>query len=198
MIKLYGGRAGTSLRCHWLLHEVKAEYEHVAVDFASKQHKSPEFLRLNPMGQVPVLVDGDLVLAESLAINNYIAEKFQPELLGKTIELRAQVYQWSLWSMFAIGNRLGDLFGYKMRNELTPEIIKATEEKVAPYFQMLDDRLAGKDFLVGDSFTVADINVAITISYADAVGCDYQQFVNVVRWLKQLMTRPAFLAAKQG
>lgn len=196
MMKVYGGRGGTSLRAHWLLHELKAEYEHMPLDMMAQEHKKPEFLKLNPIGQVPVLVDGDFVLTESLAINNYLAEKLDPSLLGEGLENRAQVYQWSLWCTYTIGKFLSEVFVHKLYGTLSEEFTANAFEKLDMYFKILDERLAGRDYIVGKTFTVADINVAVAVSYGDSVGYDYHRFPNVSKWIKHLFARPAFVSAK--
>src|SRR5687767_5881522 len=99
MIKIYGSPHSSGGRCYWTLEELGLSYERVKIDMRSKEHKSPSYLNLNPNGKVPVMVDDDFVLWESAAINSYLAEKHRPELLGRTLQERALVQQWTLWAM---------------------------------------------------------------------------------------------------
>ncbi len=92
-IKLYGPRSGSAVRCHWTLAEAGVTYEAIHVDMQSDERRREPFLSMNPSGQIPVLKVDDFVLAESLAINNYIAEKYKPELLGDSDEEKALVWQ---------------------------------------------------------------------------------------------------------
>ena len=94
MIKIYGPKASTAGRCLWAAEEMAIPYESVAVDMQAKEHKTPEFLAMNPNGKVPVMKDGDLVLWESFAINAYLARTYQPEFLGQDPAQEAQGSQW--------------------------------------------------------------------------------------------------------
>ncbi len=86
MITLYGPARSSAGRCFWLLEELGLSYENKPVDMMKKEHKSDWFLKVNPNGKVPALVDGNTTLFESMAINYYLAEKYKPEFLGKTVE----------------------------------------------------------------------------------------------------------------
>ena len=98
MIKLYGIPRSRAMRPLWMLEELGLPYEQVKVSFVGDTRK-PEFLRLNPNGHIPVLQDGDLVLWESLAINLYLARKYDKGLWPKRVEDEGRAFQWSLWSM---------------------------------------------------------------------------------------------------
>src|SRR5205809_257926 len=98
MIKLYGMPRSRAMRPLWMLEELGLPYEHVKVSFVNDTRK-PEFLRINPNGHIPVLQDGDLVLWESLAINLYLARKYDKGLWPKPVEDEGRAFQWSLWSM---------------------------------------------------------------------------------------------------
>src|SRR6266704_3003775 len=97
MIKLYGIPRSRAMRPLWMLEELGLPYEQVKVSFVNDTRK-PEFLRLNPNGHIPVLQDGDLVLWESLAINLYLARKYDKGLWPKRVEDEGRAFQWSLWS----------------------------------------------------------------------------------------------------
>jgi glutathione S-transferase len=97
MIKLYGVPGSRAMRALWMLEELGVPYENVPVDFVSGT-KQAEFKRLNPNGHIPVLEDGDLVLFESLAINLYLARKYDKGLWPTTVENEGRAYQWSLWA----------------------------------------------------------------------------------------------------
>ena len=100
MIKLYGISQSRALRCLWALEEIGVPYEHVKTHFATGETRRPDFLRLNPNGHIPVLRDGDLVLWESMAINLYLACRYdQHGLWPRSVEDEGRVYQWSLWAM---------------------------------------------------------------------------------------------------
>ena len=99
MIKIYGSVLSSSGRCIWMAEEIGQEWENVPVDFKNREHKSASYLKLNPNGKVPVVVDGEYVIWESVAINTYLAEKYQPALLGLSLEERGHVHQWNYWAV---------------------------------------------------------------------------------------------------
>jgi len=94
-MKLYGLGPTRSIRALWGLLELGVEFEFVPVNLRAGEHRHPDFLRLNPAGKLPVLVDGDFVLTESAAIVLYLAEKYSAKgLLPSDLKVRAQVYRW--------------------------------------------------------------------------------------------------------
>src|SRR6202140_1620847 len=100
LIKLYGFGPTRSLRALWALKELDADFEFIPVDLLAGEHRHPDFLRLNPAGKIPVLVDGDTIVPESAAIVLYVAAKNRDKgLLPASLEARAQVYR---WTMFAV------------------------------------------------------------------------------------------------
>jgi Glutathione S-transferase, N-terminal domain len=93
--KLYGFGPTRSLRAIWGLKELDADFEFVPVNLLAGEHKHPDFLRLNPVGKIPVLVDGDVVIPESAAIVFYLADKYPNKgLMPAGLKERAQVYRW--------------------------------------------------------------------------------------------------------
>jgi glutathione S-transferase len=98
MIKIYGTSMSRTGRCLWALEEVGAKYEHVPTPVP--QARTPEHLKLNPNGHIPVLDDNGFIVWESMAINSYLAEKYgKSPLWPSTAEGRAGVNQWSFWAM---------------------------------------------------------------------------------------------------
>src|SRR3954467_7896731 len=99
-MKLYGFGPTRSLRALWSLRELGVDFEFEVVNLRAGDHQRPEFLRLNPAGKVPVLVDGDVVISESAAIVLYLAEKYpEKKLLPSDLTTRAQVYRWVMFAM---------------------------------------------------------------------------------------------------
>ncbi len=196
MIKLYGPRAGSALRNHWLLAEINVPYEHVPLDMKAKEHKTESFLALNPNGQVPVMVEDDFVLAESLAINDYLAEKHAPQLLGHNPRDCASIWQWSLWAAFTMQKHLGEIMGQKWSGTNDEKIIADAKQNLAKYLKILNDHLVGKEYLVGEQMSVADINVATTLTYGQFIDFDYSEYTEVVRYLNKMTQREAYIKAR--
>lgn len=100
MIQIYGSPRTSAGRCYLLLEELGISYQEVPIDMmGKKEHKGEAFLKLNPNGKVPCLVDDGFVLWESLAINSYLTEKYNPALLGSNLQEKALVQQWSIWAL---------------------------------------------------------------------------------------------------
>src|SRR5438034_11228483 len=99
MMRLYEFGPTRSIRARWTLQELGVEFEPITVNLVAGEHRRPEFLKINPAGKLPVLVDGDLVLTESVAIVLYLAEKYpQKRLLPTDVRTRAEANQWLLFA----------------------------------------------------------------------------------------------------
>ncbi|MEI6510411.1 MAG: glutathione S-transferase family protein [Candidatus Uhrbacteria bacterium] len=195
--KLYGRNAGSPLRCHWIMHELGLPFEMIALDMHAKEHKAPEYLAINPTGQVPTLDHDGFILAESLAINDYLIEYANSDLAGANAQERAKVWQWSLWTILNAQPELLSLAMPKWTGiPLTPENDAAVRAKLDKHLQILEARLGASAYLAGDRFTVADINAATAIGYASYSGFDLGVYPAITKWLETLTSRPAYLAAK--
>jgi glutathione S-transferase len=187
---------GAGLKTHWLLAELGMSYENPSLDMKAGEHKKPEFMKLNPTGQVPVLIDGDFVLFESLAINQYLAEKAGSDLAGKDGKEKALILQWSLSFSYHPLKHLGVLSQHKFRGDQDEATLTKARESLPAALEVFNKALEGKDYLVGDRFTLAEINIVSVMTYADFVEYDYSQFTNIVRWMKNAMSRSAFIKAR--
>jgi len=193
MLKLHGTSKSRSARSLWALEELGVKYEHNPLEVAKA--KSPEHLRLNPNGHVPVLEDDGVVLWESMAINLYLAEKhgkspFQPS----TPHGRAEAIKWSFWGMTEVEPHL--LTVLRNRLMLPPEQrnAKAAEEAEnalkAP-LKVLDDHLKGREYLLGKDFTIADLNVAAILSFALLAKINFSATPTALAWLQKCLGREA-------
>jgi glutathione S-transferase len=195
MITLYGSARTSAGRCLWCLEETGAAYEHKNVDMRAKENKSEAFLKLNPNGKVPALVDGETILFESMAINFYLADKYKPELLGTTPEQRALSYQWSFWASSELQDPIIQVFIQKVfvpEDKRSQAVIDENMAKLPAYFEILDNALASKTYLNGTSFSLADLNTQSVVSIAPHVGFDISKYKNVDLWLKAISDRPAY------
>lgn len=195
MIKIYGSPKSSSGRVFWLLEELGLKYDAVKINMREKEHKGSAFLKLNPNGKIPCLVDGDFVIWESLAINHYLADKYSPELLGKTPEIRGLVQQWSLWSILELQKPLIDIFIQKVfvpDDKRDHGLIEKSQKASLPLLAILDAALASKKYITGETFTVADLNLASVVALTSAIQMDISSFKSVEAWMGRLMERPAF------
>src|SRR5688572_6461289 len=168
MIKLYGVPRSRALRSLWMLEELGLPYENVKITPAVDT-RTPEFLRLNPNGHVPVLQDDGLTLCESMAINLYLARKYDKGLWPKTVEDEGRVLQWSFWAMTEAEEPiLTALLNRMVLPKAQRDAAKADDaaERFKKPLAVLEQALAGKTYLLGDIFTVADLNVAAVFSWA--------------------------------
>lgn len=196
MIKLYGARMGSSLRAHWALAEAGVEYEVMPLDMRAREHKKPDFLKLNPTGQIPVMIDGDFVLSESMAISSYVAEKYKKELLGDSMESRAEGWKWSIWSYLNLQKHFGTIFfQLNFASEKDEEAIAKAGEEVKPYLVILNDHLAKHKHIAGEHFSLADINAGVAVSYGVGANFDMSACPNIVKWFELISARPAYLKA---
>jgi len=196
-IKIYGPRLGSPLRTHWVAAELGIPYQSVAVDFSKGEHRSEQFLRINPMGQVPALVDGDFTLAESMAIASYLIDKAGSDLGGRTPQERARAWQWSIWASLNPHPHLATLAAPSWTGKaLAPEAEVAARAGVSRFLPVLEAHLQRHSFIAGTHFTVGDINVACAVSYAAAANYDLSPYPAITAWMGKVTSRPAFQKAR--
>ncbi len=195
MITLYGSPRTSAGRCVWALEEAGIAYNLKEIDMRAKEHKSPEYLKINPNGKVPALTDGDLTLFESMAINFYIAEAYKSELLGKDIPAKALVRQWSFWAVSELQSPLIEIFIQKVfipEEKRDHKIIETSLNKLPNLFNILNSALNEKKYLVENQFSLADLNTASVASISMAIGFDIKPYSNIMSWMKVISDRPAY------
>lgn len=171
MMKLYGMPKTRSSRITWALEEVGADYQFVSVNLVKGEGQTPEFLALNPGGKVPVLVDGDLVLTESAAICTYLGDRF-PEtgLVPRPGTAERALYdQWCFFVLTELEQPLWTIGKHKFalpEERRVPEIKDTAVWEFQRAAALLAKGLEGKSYLVGDSFTMADLLAAHTLTWA--------------------------------
>ncbi|GAB2178830.1 glutathione S-transferase family protein [Dongia sp. agr-C8] len=193
-LKLYGGAKNRGRRCYWLAKELGLEIEAVEIDLASGQHRSPEFLKINPNGQVPVLDDNGFILYESLAINLYLVKKQGGPLAGASLQEEALLTQWSLWVVNEIEHLLIEILEHRLmlpEAERNPAQADQAWRSLQKPLGVLEQTLTGRDYLVGNRFTVADLNVSIVMSLINRLQLDITRYPNVRAWLDTCLGRPA-------
>lgn len=194
MITLYGHPFSRAHRVMWMLRELGLAFEHVPTDFIHGGTRALDYKAINPNGRVPALVDGDLTLFESLAINLYLARKEGGPLAPATLVEEALATQWSLWVanevegplLFAAANLA--LFSPEGRR---PDQAAIGLAKLARPFAVLDGHFTDHQWLIGDRFTVADLNVATVMSLIPICGIDVTTWPAMAEWLMRCLDRPA-------
>ena len=209
MVTLYGVYRSRASRPLWLLAEIGMPFTHVPVIQGNRlpdahapdaplNTASPAFLIVNPLGQIPAYVEDDLTLTESLAITLHIARK-HGGALGPASDAEASLMeQWALFAATGIETpALEILYTQTDGGDKTPEgqaSISINCEKLRRPLGRLQLHLAAHDWLVGDRFTVADVNTAECLRYAQGHPTLLAEFPAVKAWLERCQARPAFQA----
>ena len=200
-LKIYGVARSRAFRTLWMAKELGLDYEHVEVDFATGETRTPAHLALNPNGHIPVIDDDGLVLWESMAINLYLAKKYSAGRLYPTrLEDEARAWQWSFWGMTEVERPvLTALFNRAIlpEDKRDTAAADAAERTLAQPLGVLDAALGRSANLLGENFTVADLNVASILSWARPAQIDVTPYPKVGEWLKNCAERPAAGAARQ-
>ena len=169
-MKLYEFGPSRAIRVRWTLQELGVDFDTTIVNLMAGEHRSPEFLKINPAGKLPAFVDGDLVLTESVAIVLYLAEKYSergliPEDLGE----RAEFFRWLLFTTTELEqplwriSRHTSIYPADMR---LPADIALARGDFAAMGRVLEEHMSGRQFLAGNSVTVADFVLAYTLDWA--------------------------------
>ena len=192
MMRLYEFAPTRSIRARWVLQELGEEFEAVTVNLAAGDHRRPQFLKINPAGRVPALVDGDLVITKSVAIVLYLAERdAQRRFLPRDIALCSQVYRWLL---FAATELEQPLWRIARHTALYPEEMRLPAElplarqDFAEMAAVLERHMKDRQFVVGDVVTVADFVLAYTLDRANEVGV-LGEFPNLRAYIERMYTR---------
>lgn len=197
MIKLYEFLlSGNCHKVRLLLSLLNLSYESIPVNGAERQHKSPEFLALNPLGQVPVLVDGDVVLRDSQAILVYLARQYggeQAEILlpNQPFEL-AKVVAWLATASNEVTRgpnalRLHQKFGRAIN---LPEAELITQQLYA----VLEQQLAQTDWLAAECLTLADIALYPYVALSPEGGVVLENYPAISRWLGRIEQLPGYVS----
>lgn len=207
MITLYGVFRSRASRPIWLLYELDLPFTHVPVIQAYRlpQASAPDapfntisgdFLKVNPLGQIPAYVEGALTLTESLAITNHIARTHGGALGAQSPAEHAQIDQWTLLAVTAVeGPALEILNIQGAGGDKTPEgqgAIAIAAEKLRRPLKRLEAHLSAHSHLVADRFTVADLNLAECLRYAQNHPTLLGEFPAVKAWLETCQSREAF------
>lgn len=199
-MKLYHVPQSRSVRPRWLLEEIGVPYEVVLRSTADGSLKTPEYLKLNPNGAVPTLVDGDTVVYESAAICLHLADKFPDAGLAPAPGTadRAHYYQWVLYTMATLEPPLLDIFLQTVRlpeAERSAAVLENGRRRFAEVAAILTEAVRGRQYLVGDRFSTADIMIASTLHWAALLGL-LEPHPVLLEYTQRMVQRPAFERAQ--
>lgn len=201
MITLYGAYRSRTSRPLWLLAEIGIPFRHVPVIQAYRltdgqkaegwTTASPEFLAVNPLGQIPAYEEDGLVLTESLAITLHIARAHGGDLGPRSDAETALIEQWALFAATAVETPALEIL-YAQAEGGEQAGIALNAEKLRRPLGRLQKHLAGAEWLVGNRFTVADLNTAECVRYAQGHPTLLAEFPAVKAWIERAQARPAF------
>src|SRR5262245_20038486 len=191
MLRIYGIARTRAFRAIWMTKELGLAYEHIPVEIGTAGARNADYLAINPNGRLPAIDDDGFILWESLAVTLYLAKK-HGRLYPPTLEGEAKAWQWSLWAANEVERAVNIWSLHALR--LPPEdrnaaVLAEALKILGPPFRVLDGALADCDYLLGDTFTVADLNVAAVISRA--IEMDLSATLRLAAWLGRCFDRPA-------
>ncbi|MBS0561902.1 MAG: glutathione S-transferase family protein [Proteobacteria bacterium] len=206
MLKIYGVYHSRASRILWLAYELGVPFEHVPVIQAERlpdayapdaplNTRSVAFRAINPNAKIPSIDDDGLVLHESLAINLYLAKKHGGPLAPADLAEEGRMAMWTLWAATEVEPHSLQVLLHNKAGAAPGTRPPAVEEAVATLrapFAVLDAHLAAHPYIVGDRFTVADINAAEVIRYATTATDLFDAAPHVKEWLARCHARPAF------
>ncbi|MBZ4395670.1 glutathione S-transferase family protein [Myxococcus sp. MISCRS1] len=195
MMKLYFARNTRATRPRWLLEELGVPYELVPVDVLQREHKSPEYLRIHPMGSMPALEDDGQPIFESAAILLHVADKYLEQGFAPPLGSpeRAEYYQ---WMFFCMSTMEPPLSAYSAHSRFLPEEQQVVGEaergrrRFTDIARMLESRLQGRTFLVGERFTAADVVMTSILEWGGSMGL-LEDFPGLRAYVERHLARPA-------
>ena len=192
-LKLYEFPPTRSIRVRWTLQEMRLDFESIPVSLPAHEHHAAEFLRLNPAAKVPVLVDGDLVLIESVAIVLYLADKYAEKgFTPAGVAQRGLMTQWLLFAATELEQPLWRIARharlYPPARRIAAEIPNARQD-FQEMARVLDAHMQDRQFVVGDRACVADFVVAYTLDWANELDL-LEPFPKLARYLESMYARP--------
>ena len=195
---LYGISSSRAFRSIWAAEEIGLDYDHVPTSFRCDNQK-PEFLAVNPNGRIPALVDGELQLFESMAINLYLTKNYGARLLPEGEAGEAKVLQWSVWGISEIEPLQMQIVVQQFftpEDKRDAEVVSRATQALARPLGVLNTALGEGHYLLGEEFTIADLNVAGVMDLLMMLQFDFSQWEHVARWLKACQERPSYSSAK--
>jgi glutathione S-transferase len=200
-LKIYGIPRSRAFRTLWMVKELGLDYENVPIDMGKAETRTPEYLRINPNGHIPAVDDNGFILWESMAINLYLAKKYSPNAIYPArLEEEARAWQWSFWGMTEVER---PVLTAMFHRALLPDdkrdaaLAQQCERELQAPLKVLDAAVANQPYLLGEHFTVADLNVASILAWARPARIDFGPFPKAADWSKRCAERPAARAARE-
>ena len=191
------GESGNAYKAALALELSGLDWEPVFVDFFGGETRSPEYrATVNEMGEAPVLVDGDFKTSQSGAIQAYITEK-SGKFAGKTREENYEAFRWVLWDNHKLSSQAGMtrfLMNFLPEDKRPAEVIAFMQGRLKAAYAVLNDHLEGRDWIVGDAITNADLSCCGYLYYPEPFGFERADWPHIDAWLTRLSETPGWKA----
>ncbi|WP_050522911.1 glutathione S-transferase family protein [Pseudorhodobacter wandonensis] len=193
--KLYCfGESGNAYKAALALTFADMEWEPVYVDFFNGEARGPAYRAINEMGEVPILVDGDVTLSQSGVILDYISSK-TGKLGGRSAAERREVLRWMFWDNHKLSGVAGTtrfLMNFLPADKRPEAVIAFNQGRLKAAYTILNDHLAKSDWIVGDQVTIADLSCCGYLFYQEPFGFIRTDWPNIDRWLGQISDLPGW------
>ena len=189
------GESGNAYKAALALELSGLDWEPVYVDFFGGQTRTPEYrAEINEMGEAPVLVDGDFKTSQSGAIQAYVTEK-SGKFGGKDRDENYEIFRWVLWDNHKMSSQAGMtrfLMNFLPEQHRNPDVIAFCQGRLKAAYQTLDSHLKGRDWIVGDGMTNADLSCCGYLFYPEPFGFDRADWPHIDAWLTRISEQPGW------
>jgi glutathione S-transferase len=194
-IKLYCfGESGNAYKAALTMNVAGIDWEPVYVDFFNGETRTPEYRKLNVMGEVPVMVDGDLVLTQSGVIQDYLSSK-TGRLGGKSAAERREVLRWMFFDNHKVSGVAGTLrfnMNFLPEAKRNTDVISFLSMRMHSALKIMDTHLEERDWLAADEATIADLACCGYLYYPEQFTFDRAQYPHIDRWLDRIAALPGW------
>ncbi|MBW4962084.1 glutathione S-transferase family protein [Sulfitobacter sp. CW3] len=191
------GESGNAYKAALALELSGLAWEPVKVDFFGGETRTPDYRTdINSMGEAPVMIDGDVRLTQSGVIQDYVSEK-SGKFGGKDATERREVLRWVLWDNHKLSSNAGMtrfLMNFLPEDKQPKEVIGFMQGRLAAAYAVLNDHLNGRDWIVGDGITNADLSCCGYLYYPEPFGFNRKDWPNIDAWLTRLSETPGWKA----
>lgn len=196
-LKLYCfGESGNAYKAALTMELAGVDWEPVFVDFFNGATRTPDYREINEMGEVPVMVDTDhdYTLTQSGAIQDYVVH-LTGKLTASTPEARREILRWQLWDNHKLSSQAGMtrfLMNFLPEEKRPAEVITFMQGRLKAAYTVLDGHLDGRNWIVGDTVTIADICCCSYLYYPEPFGFDRADWPNMNAWLDRIAALPGW------
>jgi glutathione S-transferase len=187
------GESGHSYKAALALELSGLDWAPVFVDFFAGQHRGEDYRNLNVMAEAPVLIDGDIRLSQSGVIQQYITD--QTGKFGGAPDEKYEVLRWVLWDNHKLSSQVGMtrfLMNFLPEDKRPKDVIGFMQGRLKAAFATLENQLRGRDWLVGNGMTNADLTCCGYLFYDEPFGFDRKDYPNIDAWLTRISETPGW------